>query len=156
MKKKKSLRWYLKQYEVLEWFNSTILFYSTGKLAVGIVKNYNVYMYTNPAWSIIASPLRQIQLFQILFPIEFEFFITTLNFTNILTTWSNHLFLEVTGFQLLYVGLPKLATKCQHSPAHIGQWCKAVPKVMLRSAGFCYLTPPVVSSLGLLSIPSHF
>lgn len=61
-----------KQYEVLEWFNSTILFYSTGKLAVGIVKNYNVYKYTNPAWSIIASPLRQIQLFQFLFPIEFE------------------------------------------------------------------------------------
>ena len=51
----------------------------------------------------------------------FEFFITTLNFTNILITWSNHLFLEITGFQLLYVGLPKLATKCQHSPAHIGQ-----------------------------------
>ena len=78
-------------------------------------------MYTNPAWSIIASPLRQIQLFQILSAIEFEFFITTFNFTNILTTWSNHLFLEITGFQLLYVGLPKLATKCQQSPAYIGQ-----------------------------------
>ena len=57
-----------------------------GKLAVGIVKNCNVFMYTNPAWSIIASPLRQIQLFQILPLIEFEFFITNFNFTNKLTT----------------------------------------------------------------------
>ena len=69
-----------------------------GKLAVGIVKNCNVFMYTNPAWSIIASPLRQIQLFQILPLIEFEFFITNFNFTNKLTTWSNHLFLERAGF----------------------------------------------------------